>query len=214
MSHFHGHNIPEDVIRAAAAGDPQAHEAIFKVYRQPVYTLIRRLIPCAAAADDLFQDTFVEILRSIRSYSSEGSFAGWVRSIAVSKCLMYLRSPWHRSLLWLDDQANDLQALVERDGASEESGVQGELAQALAQLPALTRAVVWLYDVEGYTHAEIARLMGRSISFSKSQLARAHARLRAALQGDEVPTGGSSAPRATDATDESAPMVRLAALRD
>ena len=63
-----------------------------------------------------------------------------------------------------------------------------DVERALATLPALTRSVVWLHDVEGYTHAEIGRLLGRTASFSKSQLARAHVRLRELL---EQPAGSS-----------------------
>jgi RNA polymerase sigma-70 factor (ECF subfamily) len=59
------------------------------------------------------------------------------------------------------------------------------LERALDRVPAVARAVVWLHDVEGYTHAEIGRLMGRTTSFSKSQLARAHERLRELLEGAE-----------------------------
>ncbi len=55
---------------------------------------------------------------------------------------------------------------------------QMDLERALATLSPTARAVVWLYDVEGYSHEEIARQFGRTVSFSKSQLARAHARLR------------------------------------
>src|SRR5512138_1295436 len=154
MSQFHGLNVPEDVIRAASAGDAQAHEAIFRICRKPVYTLIRRLIPRVAVADDLFQDTFVEILRSIGSFSGEGSFSGWVRSIAVSKCLMYLRSPWHRSLLWLDADTETAPPVLSDDGPSAdlEAAAQADLERALALLPPLARTVVWLHDVEGYTH--------------------------------------------------------------
>ena len=215
MSQFHCLNVPEDVIRAASAGDPQAHEAIFRACRQPVYTLIRRLIPRAAVADDLFQDTFVEILRSIRSYSGEGSFAGWVRSIAVSKCLMYLRSPWHRSLLWLDDDASRDPPLELRAHEGAEVGASSDLERALAMLPALSRSVVWLYDVEGYTHAEIARMLGRTISFSKSQLARAHVRLRDALgpeSGVRRSQGGEEAGNTESSTRSVRPLARLAAL--
>jgi RNA polymerase sigma-70 factor (ECF subfamily) len=64
-----------------------------------------------------------------------------------------------------------------------------DLERALARLGAQARAVVWLHDVEGYTHAEIGALFGASASFSKSQLARAHERLRDLLQ-----TGGGNAP--------------------
>jgi RNA polymerase sigma-70 factor (ECF subfamily) len=56
-----------------------------------------------------------------------------------------------------------------------------DLAAAFAELKPLSRSVVWLHDVEGYTHDEIAQLMGKTKSFSKSQLARAHERLRALL---------------------------------
>ncbi len=56
-----------------------------------------------------------------------------------------------------------------------------DLETALAQLPATARAVIWLHDVEGYSHDEIAAMAGRTASFSKSQLARAHARLREML---------------------------------
>ena len=62
--------------------------------------------------------------------------------------------------------------------------MQLDLEAAVTRLPETSRAVVWLHDVEGYTHEDIAELMGKSVSFSKSQLARAHLRLRGWL-GEE-----------------------------
>jgi len=183
MSQFQTIEIPSEVIRAAAGGDMAAHDAIYRACGRAVYTLIRRLIP-QAAADDLFQEVFVEILRSARSYSGEGSFAGWVRSIAVNKCLTFLRSPWQRRALWLDAQEEKSPALVLIDAASHpdvQAVASTDLERAFARLPALTRSVVWLHDVEGYTHHEIAHLLGRTPSFSKSQLSRAHRRLRELL---------------------------------
>src|SRR5262249_29039866 len=176
MSHFPGTDVAPDLIRAACAGDARAHEAIYRHCERQVYTLIRRLVPRPAIADELFQETFVEILRSIRDYSGQGSFAGWVRAIAVNKCLMYLRSPWPRSLMFLEDENGGDEATELRDEASHpdvlaQAGT--DIERALAQLPPLTRSIVWLHDVEGYTHGEIARLVGRTTSFSKSQLARA-----------------------------------------
>jgi RNA polymerase sigma-70 factor (ECF subfamily) len=191
MSYFQAEDIPPETIRAAIAGDRQAHAAIYKAYQRPLYSLIRRLISRAAVADELFQDTFVEILRNIHSYSGEGSFAGWVRSVAVNKCLMYLRSPWHRALLHLDggDAESSLHSLFEIQASDPAYETQQALQQALADLPALSRAVVWLHDVEGYTHGEIGRMLNRTPSFSKSQLARAHARLREMLdpKAESVP---------------------------
>lgn len=185
MSQFHGIDLPADVIQDACAGRPQAHDAVYRAYRKPVYTLIRRLIPRPAVADELFQEVFVEILRNIRGYSGQGSFSGWVRAIALNKCLMYLRSPWHRSLLWLDAEeqgaATPLQLIDPASRPDVHGQARADLERALAALPAVTRAVVWLHDAEGYTHEEIAQLMARTPSFSKSQLARAHVRLRELL---------------------------------
>ena len=191
MSHFQGLQIADEVVRAAQGGDARAHETIYLACRRPIYTLIRRLVVRVAIADELFQETFVEVLRSIGAYSGEGSFGGWVRSIAVSKCLMYLRSPWHRSLLYLDNNDESAAPVVLLDPATHpdvQAAASVDVERALATLPALTRSVIWLHDVEGYTHQEIARLLGRTASFSKSQLARAHMRLRELL---EQPDGSS-----------------------
>ena len=133
-----------------------------------------------AVAQDLLQDVFVEILRSVPCYSGTGSFNGWVKSIAVSKSLMYLRSPWHRSLTWLGTDA--IVSLHQEATAVAADSMDADLARALEALPAVSRAVVWLHDVEGLTHAEIARLFRRTTSFSKSQLARAHLQLRDRLE--------------------------------
>ena len=183
MSHFLGIDVAPELIRAARAGDARAHEAIYRCCERPLYTLIRRLVPRTAIAEELFQETFVEILRNIRQYSGEGSFGGWVRSIAVNKCLMYLRSPWHHTAFSLETEESDAAAaLLDHASPTDVQALASvDIERALAALPTLTRGIVWLHDVEGYTHGEIARLVGRTTSFSKSQLARAHARLRELL---------------------------------
>jgi RNA polymerase sigma factor (sigma-70 family) len=185
MSHFVGIEVPVEVIRAACDGDARAQTTIYQSCRRPVYSLIRRLISRPAIADELFQETFVEILRSIGSYTGEGAFGGWVRMIAVNKCLNYLRSPWHRSLVQLEEESDEETAavpLVDRNSLPDaQAQARTDVERALGTLPALTRSVVWLHDVEGYTHGEIARLLGRTTSFSKSQLARAHQRMRELL---------------------------------
>ena len=100
---------------------------------------------------------------------------------------MHLRSPWHRSLLWLDQAAAEDPSSATEDAArvvDPDNGARLDLEAALVRLPATARAVVWLHDVEGYKHEEIAALFGKSASFSKSQLMRAHARLRELLDDE------------------------------
>jgi RNA polymerase sigma factor (sigma-70 family) len=176
MPSLHNIELSPQILDRARAGDRQAHEDIYRTLSKPVFTLLRRLVSRPAIAEELLQDVFVEILRSLDSYRATGSFIGWVRSIAVSKALMYLRSPWHRGLGWLE--AEGVLSLHQEAAATVVEPVDADLERALASLPAISRAVVWLHDVEEMTHAEIARLFGRTTSFSKSQLARAHRELR------------------------------------
>ena len=70
-----------------------------------------------------------------------------------------------------------------------------DLDAALANLPSVGRAVVWLHDVEGFTHKEIAALMGKTESFSKSQLSRAYQRLRPMLTAPGGETAENAALR-------------------
>jgi RNA polymerase sigma-70 factor (ECF subfamily) len=176
------------VLRSAQQGDSSAQEQLYRAFAGATYALIRRLIARKAVADDLFQDTFVEVLQSLGSFRGEAPLGAWIGRVAASKCLMHLRSPWHRSLIWLDqfsgeDGCADVQVQAARP-VNAEAGTSIDLQAALAQLPAQSRAVVWLHDVEGYTHEEIAALFGKSVSFSKSQLMRAHLRLRELLENE------------------------------
>ena len=178
MSLFIDIQVPEAVVRQAQAGDVAAHRQLYLLLGRPVYTLLLRLVASPSVAEDLLHDVFVELLRGVHRYRAEGSFGGWVRSIAVSKALMHLRSPWHRR--FLPHIGDELPAVAEHAGGAQEW--RQDLERALGALQPLTRSIVWLHDVEGYTHPEIARLFGRSVSFSKSQLARAHEQLRDLLE--------------------------------
>jgi len=168
----------EAVLGAARAGNPAAIEALVRAFQRPVYNLARRLCRTTEDAEDVVQDTFFEVCRSIGQYRNEGSLWGWVRTIAASKALMKLRRNRYRDA---DELTDDVPHPFHREDAA----LRMDLEAALERLGETARAVVWLHDVEGYTHDEIAAMMGRTTSFSKSQLARAHARLRRWL-GEEV----------------------------
>jgi RNA polymerase sigma-70 factor (ECF subfamily) len=172
--------ITARVVARAQAGDRSAVETVYHATAGPLYTLLRRLVRRPAIAEELLQETFVDVLEHIGSFEGRCPLPAWIRSIAVNRAWMYLRSPWHRSLEWLDKDpagADRLPAPELRTPGGDEAGLE----RALMTLPALSRAVVWLHDVEGFTHAEIGFALGRTPSFSKSQLSRAHARLREQL---------------------------------
>jgi RNA polymerase sigma-70 factor (ECF subfamily) len=175
--------LPDALVASARAGDPAALGAVYAATSGAVYTLLRRLVRRPAIAEELLQETFVDVLEHIGAYEGRCPLPAWIRSIAVNRALMYLRSPWHRGLEWLDKDPGGADRLPDPRGDAH-APLDAGLERALMTLPALTRAVVWLHDVEGLTHADIGYALGRTPSFSKSQLSRAHCRLRAWLGRD------------------------------
>src|SRR5678816_4466379 len=173
-------HVTADELGAARAGDSAARRALFERVAPATLGIIRRLVAQKALAEDLLQDTLIAMYEHLGDFRGEAPFGIWVRSIAISRCLMAFRSPWHRARVAHESWTEDSQALSDSTGRTADLI---DLDRALARLSPVTRAVVWLYDVEGWTHEEIARAFERSVSFSKSQLARGHARLRTELQG-------------------------------
>ena len=185
MSKFADIQIDPAIVKRAARGDVKAHEIIYRAFSAPVYSVCLRFTRIPAQAEDLLQDTFMEVIRSVSTFRGEAPLGMWIRRIAISKALMFLRSAWHSRGQSLDDDWEEM--TFESRGLVANSGRQDQVMDldvALASLPEISRTVVWLHDVEGFTHKEIADLMGRTESFSKSQLSRAYQRLRPLLDED------------------------------
>ena len=182
MSKFSDIEIDPGIVKRAARGDVRAHEIIYRAFATPVYSICLRFTKVPAHAEDLVQETFIEVMRSIPRFRGEAALGSWIRRIAVSKALMFLRSAWTKRSQSLGDDWHDVtEGQAASHGVSSHPDDAMDLDAALAQLPDVARAVVWLHDVEGFTHKEIAALMGKTESFSKSQLSRAYMRLRPML---------------------------------
>ena len=182
MSKFSDIQIDQAIIKRAARGDAKAHEIIYRAFSSPVYSVCLRFTRVPAQAEDLLQETFIEVIRSVSKFRGEAPLGMWIRRIAISKALMFLRSAWHSRGQSLDDDWEEI--TFESRGVPVHSARQDhamDLDAALANLPEVSRVVVWLHDVEGFTHKEIAEQMGKTESFSKSQLSRAYQRLRPML---------------------------------
>jgi RNA polymerase sigma-70 factor (ECF subfamily) len=168
--------VDELLLARARRREPEALEQLYRLFSRPVFTLGCRLSGSAVEGEEILQESFLEMIRSIRRFRGDGPFGAWLRSIVVSKALMKIRR----------DRVRRLEGVCVADETFSEPGraparrwdTRRDLERALAQLTHTGRVVVWLHDVEGMTHHEIARLFDRSESFSKSQLSRAHARLR------------------------------------
>jgi len=137
-----------------------------------VYTLALRLLGDGESARDVLHDAMLKVFQRIATFRGESPFWGWLRQIALNEALMRLRQ--HDRA----ESSGEIDAFVDDAPGPWAHADAGTLERALARLPALTRSVLWLYHVEGYSHPEIAGLVGKSVSFSKSQVARGTQRLR------------------------------------
>ena len=194
MSKFADIQIDKAIIKRAARGDARAHEILYRAFATPVYSLCLRFTRVPANAEDLVQETFIEIMRSIKNFRGEAAVGSWIRRIAVTKSLMFLRSAWTSRSQALADGFDDMTAGDNLShGISRHPDDAMDLDAALANLSDVSRSVVWLHDVEGYTHKEIAAFMGKSESFSKSQLSRAYQRLKPMLEVAQQPVSADGA---------------------
>ncbi|MBL8297175.1 MAG: sigma-70 family RNA polymerase sigma factor [Rhodanobacteraceae bacterium] len=175
-SHF-AIDVPDSLLQRAQRGELRAFEHIYRLFERPVYTLALRLLNDTEAAREILHDAMLKLFQRLDQFRGDAPFWGWLRQIALNEALMRLRKDRR---IEFDANYEHLEAeaappWVHADGLA--------LEQALGRLPALTRSVLWLYHVEGYSHAEIADALGKSVSFSKSQVARGTARLRGLLDG-------------------------------
>src|SRR3970040_696540 len=96
--------VPDVLVARAQAGDEAALEALYRAFETPVYNLARRMLRKPEDAEDVLQETFLEIVRSIRQYRGEGHLWGWIRRIASTKALMKIRREQLRTMEPLDDE--------------------------------------------------------------------------------------------------------------
>ncbi len=168
----------DPLIEACKAGDRKAQRQLFERYKDKMFALCLRYAPSRADAEDILQEGFVKVFRDLPSYRGEGSIEGWIRKIMTHTAIDWLKR--NRQLqMRLEDAYAHLWHLADAPDEADESGPPARtLIRLMQQLPDGFRAVLNLHIIEGYSHPEIARILGISVGTSKSQLSRAKTALR------------------------------------
>jgi len=177
-------DVPDALLARARAGDRAAFEQLYRWFERPVFTLALRISGDRQEAQDVLQETMLKVLGRVGDFHGHGGtpFWGWLRQIAVNEALMRLRRDRKFGHEFVSGDEN----FGEDHGPPPPAAADAAaLQRALSVLPVATRTVLWLYHAEGHTHEEIATLMQRTPSFSKSQLARGTRRLRVLLEAPE-----------------------------
>ena len=179
----------QQAIALAQRGDHAAFEYIYNAYRRRVYSVCLRMIRNPAEAEDLTQQTFLQLFRKIATFRSEANFSTWLYRVTVNVVLLHMR---HRKPAAA--MVEDLEQYTAKDEGKPQHGPGGASLSSLVDRLNLRRAIsrlspgckrqFLLYHVLGYKHSEIAELLGCSIGSSKSQLHKARKRLRRLLRGE------------------------------
>ena len=159
-------------LARARRGDLDACEIIFRKFNQPAYSVAYRVCQCRELAQEITQEAFITVFRKLGQFRGDAPFWGWLRRVVVNHAISSLRRAPKADPVELQDFHG------KAESASDQVGLAMDLESALAVLAAEDRTIVWLHDVEGYNHREIADLFGKTESFSKTRLSRARSQLR------------------------------------
>ena len=183
--------VPDDgseersLVSAAARGEMRAFEALYRRHAGRVHGVIARLVGGhGARAEDLTQEAFVRAWQALPAFRFESAFSTWLHRLAVNTALMELRSRRSRPQDEGDSDEEVFDLIGSADSAGHTTALSMDLERAVASLPPRARAVLVLYDVEGWKHEEIAAELGMAVGSSKAQLHRARKLLRERLGED------------------------------
>jgi len=170
-----------DVARAAA-GDRSAFERVYREHVNRVFSLCARMVSDRARAEELTQDVFVRAWEKLHLFRGESSFGTWLHRLTVNVVLNARKVEGRqRSRYEENDDDAGMDSLPGVVGMPLAPGDLLDLEEAITRLPPGARRVFVLHDVEGYTHAEIAVMLGVPEGTCKSRLSVARAQLREAL---------------------------------
>ena len=176
-------NSERSLVQRAQRGDEQAFATLFQLHKKRVYSVCLQMTKDVADAEDLTQDAFMQVFRSINSFRGDSAFSTWLYRVAVNTVLMKLRRRKSPPVLSLDEPISSDSPSLKREVGKDDLNLSGAidrivLRRAIEELPGGCRQIFDLHEVEGYQHHEIAELLQCSIGNSKSQLHKAKMKMR------------------------------------
>lgn len=169
--------IPD--IQSCIKGNRQAQQQFFDQFKGKMFALCQRYARNREDAEDILQEGFVRVFRDLHQYNGSGPLEGWVRRVFVNVALQYLQKKKKQPEvveLFDYDAPDDVDPFVMDEPPAK------QMTQMLQRLPDGFRTVFNLHVLEGYSHPEIAEILGISVGTSKSQLLRAKAYFKKLLE--------------------------------
>ena len=209
--------LPESkVVRMAQRGDEGAFERLYRLHSARVYALCMRMLRNPEEAEDSTQEVFLHVFRKIQGFRGASAFSTWLHRVAVNTVLMRIRGAKLAKAAFVENtESNEEGGAPRRESGAPDVRLEGyvdrvTIEHAIKQLPPRCKRMFVLYDIQGYAHSEIAKLLGCSVGNAKSQLHKARVRLRKHLRPEtndnELKKGASELP-GDDASDPGSPPL-------
>lgn len=163
------------LIDACKKGDRASQRILFDRLAPRMFPLCIRYVKDRSLAEDILQDGFVTLFTRIDTYKADGSFEGWARRIFVTTALMSLRK---KDALKMSDELDTARGMKAETVSQMQNIGYKELMELVMTLPAGFRTVFNMYAIEGYSHKEIAQMLGITETTSRTQFSRARAWLQ------------------------------------
>lgn len=170
----------KDLIAGCAKREASAQKELYERYSSLMYAVCVRYVG-RETAKDVLQNGFITVFDKIDTFKGEGSFEGWMRRIFVNTALMEIRKTDVLKNSEEIDSVPSYDAGLQTTGAIEQLSAK-ELLSLINEMPAGLRSVFNLFAVDGYSHAEVSKILGISEMSSRSQLSRARVWLQARVK--------------------------------
>ncbi len=168
-----------ELAQKSAGGDVAAFEDLYKRHFRRVYALCLRMLGNPDEAEDLTQEVFTHLFKTVGSFRGDSAFTTWLHRLTVNQVLMHFRRRKSRPEFITDEGETPVQIVQGTENQSRMPIVDRIILEnAISKLPPGYRSVFVLHDVEGHEHGEIAEMLGISEGTSKSQLHKARLKLR------------------------------------
>ena len=179
------------LIADLCEGDETALAPLVERYKRMVYRLVVQITKNHADADDVMQETFIKVYRSIHTFRRDAAFETWLYRIAVNEALNFVKRRERRRECTLETATEAeyeataryrAQLTNDPQAQAEKAELRQYVTEAVNSLPLKHRTVVILHEFEGLTHAEIASILNCSEGTVRSRLHYARKKLRTLLK--------------------------------
>jgi len=177
--------IPEPslLVDRCLRNEPAAQQQLYRLSAPRMLGVCERYTASEAEAEDVLQDAFIRVFSRLKDFRNEGSLEGWIYRIVITTALNhYKREKIQRQLQDIDEMEEDI---TDSEANAFEQMAAEEIFSLMKKLPDGCRVVLNLYAVEGYSHAEISKMLGIQESTSKSQVCKARKLLVRLLEEQE-----------------------------